>query len=135
LRLAPGNSGGPLANARGEVIGINTAIVNGLGVAIPSNTALDFVALGPRPALGVELQPVPLGLLLMDVDAEGAAASASLRAGDVLLMSLAELHKALDSGAEVLRLRFLRGPADGGKNRLPVRETSVRLAARRAEAA
>jgi len=135
VRLAPGNSGGPLANARGEVIGINTAIVNGLGVAIPSNTAADFVARGPRPALGVALQPVPLGLLLMDVDAEGAAARASLRAGDVLLLSLDELHKALDSGAEVLRLRFLRGAADAGNERLPVREASVRLAARRAEAA
>jgi serine protease Do len=135
VRLAPGNSGGPLANARGEVIGINTAIVNGLGVAIPSNAAADFVALGPRPALGVALRPVPLGLLLMEVDPDGAAANASLKAGDVLLMPLDELHTALDSGAEVLRLRFLRGAAEGDARRLPIREVSVRLAARRAEAA
>jgi serine protease Do len=135
VRLAPGNSGGPLANARGEVIGINTAIVNGLGVAIPSNAAADFIAHGPRPALGVALQPVPLGLLVMDVDAEGAAATASLRAGDVLLMTLDELHKTLDSGADVVRVRFLRGAAEAGSRRLPVREASVRLARRRAEAA
>jgi len=135
VRLAPGNSGGPLANARGEVIGINTAIVNGLGVAIPSNAAAEFVRHGPRPALGVALRPIPLGLLLMDVDAEGAAANASLQAGDVLLMSLDELHTALDSGTEVLRLRFLRGAADAGARRLPVREASVRLARRKAEAA
>jgi serine protease Do len=134
IRLAPGNSGGPLANARGQVIGINTAIVNGLGLAIPSNAAADFLARGPRPALGVALRPVPPGLLLMEVEPEGTAAAASLRPGDILLMSLDELHAALDSGREVLRLRFLRG-AGTRAGRLPVRETSVRLAGARAEAA
>jgi serine protease Do len=43
IRLAPGNSGGPLANAAGEVIGINTMIYSGLGLAIPSNEAGAFV--------------------------------------------------------------------------------------------
>jgi serine protease Do len=44
-RLAPGNSGGPLLNALGEVIGINTMIVGGdQGIAIPAAVALDFVA-------------------------------------------------------------------------------------------
>jgi hypothetical protein len=69
------------------------------------------------------------------VDAEGAAANASLRTGDVLLMTLDELHTALDSGAEVVRLRFLRGAAQPGSRRLPVREAAVRLVKRRAEAA
>lgn len=42
--LAPGNSGGPLLNAAGEVIGINTMVINGnQGVAVPSAVALDFV--------------------------------------------------------------------------------------------
>ncbi|MEX2160645.1 MAG: trypsin-like peptidase domain-containing protein [Anaerolineales bacterium] len=43
--LAPGNSGGPLLNALGEVVGINTMIVGGdQGIAIPTAVALDFVA-------------------------------------------------------------------------------------------
>jgi S1-C subfamily serine protease len=109
--------------------------VNGLGVAIPSNAAADFVEHGPRPALGVALRPVPLGLMLLEVDPQGAAAAASLRAGDILLMTLEELHAALDSGAEVARLRFLRGAAEPASQRLPIRETTVRIARRRAEAA
>jgi serine protease Do len=50
--LAPGNSGGPLLNAAGEVVGINTLIVGGdQGVAIPSAVAQEFVgALKLEPA-------------------------------------------------------------------------------------
>ncbi len=128
VRLMPGNSGGPLANANGEVVGINTAVVNGVGMAVPVNSALDFVRRGGRPVLGVTLRPQPPGLLILEVYPQGAAAAASLRAGDILLGSFEDLGEALASGAEVIRVRFLRG----GQRR--VREVFVRLAAR-AEAA
>ena len=41
----------------GTVIGINTAIVNGLGVAAPVSSAVDFLRRGGRPSLGVTLRP------------------------------------------------------------------------------
>jgi serine protease Do len=43
LRLAPGNSGGPLADAQGHVVGLNAMIVGGLAVAVPSREARQFV--------------------------------------------------------------------------------------------
>jgi serine protease Do len=44
VRLAPGNSGGPLADTRGHVVGVNTMIAGGLALAIPINDARVFVA-------------------------------------------------------------------------------------------
>jgi len=43
VRLAPGNSGGPLVDAEGRLVGINNMVVNGLGVAIPATTVARFV--------------------------------------------------------------------------------------------
>jgi len=133
VRLAPGNSGGPLANAEGRVVGINTAIIDGLGVAVPANDAVYFVRSGPRPSLGATLQPVSAGSVIVDLEPGGAAAMASLRAGDLLLLSPGELYDALDSGQPAIRLRFLRGAPS--TDRLPVREAVVRLGERAAEAA
>ena len=44
VRLAPGNSGGPLADSAGNVVGINTMIAGGLALAIPINDVRRFVA-------------------------------------------------------------------------------------------
>jgi serine protease Do len=136
-RLAPGNSGGPLANAQGKVIGINTAIVNGLGLAVPSRDIAEFLRRGARPRLGVTLQPVAYdgrhwGLLVLEVDKDGAAAVASLRVGDILvgaggqpLESMEGLHDAIDAATAPrgwpLRLAFLRG------DRSHIRETVVQI--------
>lgn len=52
VRLAPGNSGGPLVDAEGRLVGINSMVINGLGVAIPSTLVQRFVerALAQRAA-------------------------------------------------------------------------------------
>jgi serine protease Do len=43
IRLAPGNSGGPLADSAGRVVGINAMIVGGLGFAVPTHVVERFV--------------------------------------------------------------------------------------------
>jgi serine protease Do len=105
-----GNSGGPLIDRNGDVLGITTALYNpqenggfiGIGFAIPSNTA-SFVAnllldpSHPKPGwLGVTLQdmntelsealgtPQSGGAIISAVDPSGPANQASLRVGDVL---------------------------------------------------
>jgi serine protease Do len=94
IQLAPGNSGGCLADARGRVIGINTMIANGLALAIPSNAVESFVQLGSfRPRLGVTTQPVLvqqgrkriLGLLVLAVTPGSPAQRAGICAFDVLI--------------------------------------------------
>ena len=128
VRLAPGNSGGPLADARGRVVGINTMVAGRLALAIPSNAVRDFLSASPSNGrLGVTIHPVFLprpasrsksfGLVVLAVQPDSPAALASLLPGDILLgteekrfASLEDLARALQgSGPRVLRLEFLRG--------------------------
>jgi serine protease Do len=107
--INPGNSGGALVNDRGELVGINTAILapgsggnQGIGFAVPVNLArqvLDQIASNghvTRSYLGVTLQEVspaiaramglnsPEGALVGDVTADSPAQRAGLRSGDVI---------------------------------------------------
>jgi len=131
VRLAPGNSGGPLANARGGVIGINTMVAGRLALAIPSSVVRDFLSSGLSGAwLGVTVRPVRIprskaaggsgrafGWVLVEVDLCSPASCASLLPGDILLgteqkafTSLNDLTEALQgNGPRLLRLEFLRG--------------------------
>jgi len=91
ISLAPGNSGGPLADAAGRVLGLNTMIVAGLAYAIPSSAVSRFLARGDRPVLGVGVRPVPLrgrragvGFIVLQVASGSAAEAAGLAIGDVL---------------------------------------------------
>jgi serine protease Do len=126
VKLAPGNSGGPLANAQGRVLGINTMVAGGLALAIPSNDVARFLANGPSHSLlGVEIRPVQIvvrdenriGLLVMGVTPGGAASMASLMIGDILVgidgilfRSVSDLEIALQGTVErILNLLFVRG--------------------------
>lgn len=105
----PGNSGGPLIDLRGKIVGINTALsiegggVNGIGLAIPSalarKVAEDLIKNGrvARGYLGVLLRdlapsdaaelkvPDGRGAFIDDVDPEGPADRAGLKPGDVVV--------------------------------------------------
>ena len=104
--INPGNSGGPLVNMRGEVIGINTAILSGgsgIGFAIPSNMAkrvaseLRTAGKVTRGWLGISLQPLTSdlassfgvkdskGALVSDVATDSPAAHGGLKSGDVIV--------------------------------------------------
>ncbi len=131
VSLAPGNSGGPLLNARGEVVGINAMIFGSLALSIPSNVANAWLAgtRERRPRLGVRTLPVDLpaplrrgdqtgdaGLMVVALEPDGPADRAGLLVGDVLLGVANEsvndtepLLNALARASNSTRLRVVRG--------------------------
>ena len=114
VRLAPGNSGGALANACGEVIGINTMIYGGLALAAPSQAVERFLNGKRTPKLDVTLRPVRAGdrdgLMILELETSGPAARAGMMIGDVILLSLSELQTALEGASEKgeITIDFLR---------------------------
>jgi serine protease Do len=106
--INPGNSGGPLLNIRGEVVGINTAIVSdrqsnvGIGFAVPINTVRELLTelrggKVTRGRIGVQIMNVAresfedlglserMGAIVSSVQADGPAAAANMQPGDVIL--------------------------------------------------
>ncbi len=108
--INPGNSGGALVNLRGELVGINTAILGpsggnvGIGFAIPANMAkqimqqlIDYGEVR-RGRLGISVQDLsadlaqslsitaPQGVIVTEIEADSAAEKAGLKVGDVITM-------------------------------------------------
>jgi S1-C subfamily serine protease len=138
--LNPGNSGGALADGRGRVVGINTAVAGvGLGLAVPINGATRQIVAAlmtegrfRRAYLGVAGGPRPLpprlaralrqdsGVEIVQVVEESPAESAGLRAEDLIVSadgvpvtSVDQLHKLMVTDAIGRRIRF--GIVRGGQ--------------------
>ncbi len=121
--LYPGNSGGPLVNAGGAVVGISSMVIGpGMALAVPSHVADAFLGGADNRAYlgmtvrGVELPPViaqPLGLatseglMVIDLAPDGPAERAGVLPGDLLIA----LDGKIISGADNLASRLARlGP-------------------------
>jgi S1-C subfamily serine protease len=128
VALNPGNSGGPLVDSRGRVVGINTAIIlgaQGISFSVPIDTAAwvvgELIARGRvrRGWLGIAGQnrPIPrdvarplgltqpTGVEVMGLEEKGPSIGSGLRVGDVIVglddapvVTIDDLHRALQKG-------------------------------------
>jgi S1-C subfamily serine protease len=132
--IHPGNSGGPLVDGLGRVVGMNSAAYGSesIGLAIPINLAIKIASdlmqfgkvqrgflgvrlssLSPEVIQGMGLPPGTRGASVTDVNSEGAAAKAGMLPGDVILeinglpvTSVASLQVRLASMMEGARVRL-----------------------------
>ena len=125
--LNPGNSGGPLVDTRGRVVGVNTAIIamaQGLGFSVPSNTAHwvvgELLAHGEvrRRWLGIAGTTVGLprtlvreldlladeAIEVLNVDPEGPAARAGLQVGDVIVAAAGRVTMTVDDLTRIVSI-------------------------------
>jgi S1-C subfamily serine protease len=125
VALNPGNSGGPLVDSRGRVVGVNTAIIlgaQGLSFSVPIDTAkwvvAELMTTGRvrRGWLGISAQNRPLskelarrlglphasGVEVSGFDERGPAAASGLRAGDVVVRIGAQRVESVDDVHRVL---------------------------------
>ncbi|HEY7347782.1 MAG TPA: trypsin-like peptidase domain-containing protein [Ktedonobacterales bacterium] len=138
IRLYPGNSGGPLADAQGRVVGVNAMVGGGLAFAIPSRVVEQFLLeVGQATSqvyLGVQVLTAPLpaalrqrlgiqqetAALVLEVEAGSPAEAAGIIVGDVVLAVQGQavhdvqyisrlLRRARPSSGQGLTLSLLRG--------------------------
>ncbi|HEX6962752.1 MAG TPA: trypsin-like peptidase domain-containing protein, partial [Lacipirellula sp.] len=125
--LNPGNSGGPLVDTRGRVVGVNTAIIamaQGLGFAVPSNTVQwvvgELLAHGQvrRRWLGITGTTVGIprtlareldliadeGVQILDLDPRGPAAKAGVQSGDVIVAVAGRVTTTVDDLSRIITL-------------------------------
>jgi serine protease Do len=145
--INPGNSGGPLFNMRGEVVGVNTAIISqgqGIGFAVPINMVKDLL---PNLRENGQLQRGWLGVVIdeqrqvgtraavvQEVIRDSPAARAGLRSGDQVV---GVNGKQVDSYQQLLRKVAMLAPGTEAKLTLlrggATRDVVVKLAARPAQ--